>query len=135
MAATHWQHQNHFAHYGSAGFDMSSSGYAAKIDDGDHPQAMFAFDDAAARMSLSTMQDQIPRLLVDKPAGVVFDEFFAERSNTTPATKAMVEQTVLGLVREKGLEIVGLDGKIRNVRTALRSDHVVRLRTQCRFVF
>lgn len=134
MAATHWQHQNHFAHYGGAGFDMLSTGYAAKIDE-EGPQAMFEFDDAAARMSLSTMQDQIPRLLVDRPDGVIFDEFFAERSNTTPATKAMVEQTVLGLVREKEVEIVGLDGKVRNVRTALQSDHVVRLRAQRRFVF
>ena len=135
MATTHWQHQNHFAHYGGAGFDMLSTGYAAKIDDEGRPQAMFEFDDAAAHMSLSTMQDQIPRLLVDNPDGILFDEFFAERSNTTPATKAMVEKTVLDLVREKEVEIVGLDGKVRNVRTALQSDHVVRLRSQRRFVF
>ena len=50
-------------------------------------------------------------MLIDRPNGVVFNEFFPERSNTTPATKAMVEQSVLGLVREKEVGIIGREGK------------------------
>jgi hypothetical protein len=55
--------------------------------------------------------------------------------NTTPATEAMVEQTILQLVRDRLVQVVGADGVPRNVRTALKPDHVLKLPSQTVFSF
>lgn len=130
MATAHWRHHNHFVHYGRAGFDMFSTGYAARIDDDERPQAAFEFDDAASRASRSAMMDQIPEALSAAPDGVRFKDFFVDRVNSTPVTEAMFETAVLALVREREIEVVGDNGSLRNVRTALQADHVLRLRRQ-----
>jgi len=130
MATAHWRHHNHFVHYGAAGFDMFSTGYAARIDGDDRPQAAFEFDDAASRASRSAMLDQIPVALAAAPDGVRFKDFFVDRVNSTPVTEAMFEKAVLALVREREVEVIGDNGSLRNVRTALRADHVLRLRRQ-----
>lgn len=130
MANAHWKHHNHFVHYGTSGFDMFSTGYAAKIDDEEKPQAAFEFDDIASKSSLEVMMEQIPQVLAQRREGVRFRDFFVERVNTTPATQAMVEQAVLSLVREREVEVLGDNGSLRHVKKALRDDHVLRLRDQ-----
>lgn len=133
MTSAHWQHHNHFVHYGAAGFDMLSTGYAARIDDEARPQAAFEFDDMASAASEDEMLTQIPQSLSKHRSGISFEQFFLSRINTTPATKEMVESTVLQLVREKEVEIVGEDGSVRNVRAALKPNHVLRLPMQRSF--
>ncbi|HSD38708.1 MAG TPA: three-Cys-motif partner protein TcmP [Rhodocyclaceae bacterium] len=135
MASAHWKHHNHFVHYGSAGFDMFSTGYAAKIDDEERPQAAFEFDDAASKLSDNSMLEEIPRLLAERRDGISFRDFFVERVNTTAATKSMVEKVVLSLVREREIEVLGDNGSIRHVKTALQDDHVLRLADQRPFFF
>lgn len=130
MASAHWRHHNHFVHYGAAGFDMFSTGYAARIDDEEKLQAAFEFDDAAKHASQKAMLDQIPSALSSSPNGVRFKDFFVERVNSTPVTEAMFEQAVLALVREREVEVVGDNGSLRHVRTALQADHVLRLPLQ-----
>ncbi|WP_423599156.1 three-Cys-motif partner protein TcmP [Roseateles sp. MS654] len=130
MATAHWRHHNHFVHYGAAGFDMFSTGYAARIDDDERQQAAFEFDDAASQASRSAMMGQIPEALSAAPDGVRFKDFFVERVNSTPVTEAMFEKAVLALVREREVEVVGNNGSLRNVRKALQADHVLRLRRQ-----
>lgn len=135
MAATHWKHNNHFVHYGQAGLDMFGVGYAAILDEDNDPQTAFEFDDLAATQSHSSMLEEIPRLLDKKREGVLFGDFFMNRCNSTPATRAMVEDAALELVREKGLEVAGLNDKKRNVRTAIRDDDIIRLPAQSSIVF
>jgi three-Cys-motif partner protein len=130
MASAHWRHHNHFVHYGAAGFDMFSTGYAARIDDEERPQAAFEFDDVASQASRNAMLDQIPAALAASPDGIRFKDFFADRVNSTPVTEVMFEQTVLALVREREVEVVGDNGSLRHVRTALQADHVLRLPRQ-----
>lgn len=130
MASAHWRHHNHFVHYGAAGFDMFSTGYAARIDDEERAQAAFEFDDAASQASRSAMLGQIPSALSASPHGIRFKDFFVDRVNSTPVTEAMFEQAVLALVREREIEVVGDNGSLRHVRTALQADHVLRLPQQ-----
>lgn len=135
MANAHWQHNNHFVHYGAPGFNMLSAGYAARIDGDDRPQAAFDFDDAASVASNDALLLEIPMALGAHPQGVSFDRFFLERLNSTPCTKDMVESTILQLVRDRQVEVVGIDGSSRNVRTAIKSEHVLRLPAQRPMVF
>lgn len=135
MANAHWKHHNHFIHYGAAGFDMFSTGYAAKIDGDARPQFAFEFDDIASKSSHDVMMEQIPKTLAEQRGGVRVQDFFLERVNTTPATKSMIAQAILSLVRERDVEVVGDNGSIRHVRKALQNDHVIRLPDQRPLVF
>lgn len=135
MANAHWKHHNHFIHYGLSGFDMFSTGYAARIDDEDRPQAAFEFDAVASASSLEAMLEQIPQALSQAAEGRRFRDFFIERVNTTPATETMVEEAVLRLVRERAIEVVGDNGSLRHVRKAIQDDHVIRLPEQRPLIF
>ena len=135
MTTAHWQHHNHFIHYGKAGFDMLSTGYAARIDDAEQMQAGFEFDDAAANASQQEMRVQIPRALHELPEGITFERFFLGRVNTTPATRGMIESALLQLVRDKAIEIVGSEGDVRNVRSAVQGHHILRLPKQKSLTF
>lgn len=135
MASTHWKHNNHFVHYGKAGLDMFGVGYAAVIDSEGKPQSAFEFDDLAASQSHTSMLNEIPQLLDKNRDGVLFGDFFAQRCNTTPATREMIEKAALELVRENEIEVVGENDSKRNVRTAIQNSHVIRLPKQKRFSF
>lgn len=130
MARTHWAHHNHFVHYLAPGLDMFSTGYAAKIDDDGQPQSAFEFDDLAKRSSMRALHEQIPRLLSERREGMPFREFFVSQVNATPATESMIERAILDLVREKQIQVVGEDGAVRNVRTALKDKHIIRVPEQ-----
>lgn len=135
MASTHWQHHNHFSHYGDAGFNMFSTGYISKIDDENRLQAGFDFSEMAAVVSKETMMEQIPAMLFGAGEGLTFEQFFLNLINTTPATREMVEATLLEL--HQGGEIVVLDesGGISKARVNLKSNHVLRLPSQRSFSF
>jgi len=134
MTTTHWKHHNHFVHYGGAGFDMMSTGYAARADDTNRVQSAFEFDDIAAKRSEADMLVQIPESLARSRDGISFADFFLQRINSTPATEEMVERAILHLVHEKHIEVVGADGSKRNVRTSLQKDHILRLPLQKTFL-
>jgi three-Cys-motif partner protein len=135
MAATHWKHNNYFVHYAHAGLDMFGVGYAAVLDEEGKPQAAFEFDDLAATQSHFAMLEEIPRLLEKKREGIPFEDFFTERCNSTPATRSMIEDAALALVQEKQVEVIGLNGKKRNVRAAIQDNDIIRLPAQRPIVF
>lgn len=78
MAGAHWKHHNHFVHYRRAGFDMLSTGYAARTDGDTKPQAPCEFDDIASTASQNEMLVQIPQALAQHRAGIPFKQFFVE---------------------------------------------------------
>lgn len=135
MAATHWNHNNHFVHYGQAGLDMFGVGYAAVLDGAGRAQSAFEFDDLAELRSHSTMLDEIPRLLDKKRDGITFGDFFMQRCNSTPATRSMIEKAALRLVEEGEIEVFGENSTRRKVRTNIKNDHVIRLPAQTHFSF
>lgn len=130
MARTHWAHHNHFVHYLAPGLNMFSTGYAAKIDDDGQAQSAFEFDDMASRSSMRALHEQIPRLLAEQREGIPFREFFVSQVNATPATESMIARAILDLVREKQIQVVGNDGSVRNVRSSLKDEHIIRVPAQ-----
>lgn len=124
MASTHWKYNNHFAHYGGPGLEMFSIGYADALD------SEFLFNDFAEVQSIESMLNEIPRLLHQHKDGVRFDEFFKDNCNNTPATRAMIESTILKLVDAKEVEVVDDRGNMRGVRTAIQDDDIIRLARQ-----
>lgn len=130
MASAHWKYNNHFAHYGGAGFNMLSAGYAAKIDDEDKLQRGFLFDNMAERLSIETMLEQIPRYLAETKEGISFDAFFAQKINSTPATKSMIENTILKLQKENEIIITDKNGKQLNPRVSIKPDSFIKKHPQ-----
>lgn len=135
MATTHWQHHNHFAHYGKAGFHMFSTGYIGKIDDEIRLQKGFDFSEVAALVSKETMMEQIPAMLFDGADGITFEQFFLNLINTTPATRSMVEATVLELHRYGDIIVADGAGDASKARVKLKADHILRLPPQRSFCF
>ncbi|MDR6394826.1 three-Cys-motif partner protein TcmP [Herbaspirillum seropedicae] len=135
MATTHWQHHNHFSHYGDAGFHMFSTGYIGKIADEHKLQAGFDFSDVAEAVSKEKMMSQIPAMLFSGADGMSFEQFFLELINTTPATREMVEATLLELHQSGEIVVSDESGDPSKVRVNLKSNHVLRLPTQRSFSF
>ncbi|HWV04069.1 three-Cys-motif partner protein TcmP [Ralstonia sp. TCR112] len=135
MASTHWQHNNHFSHYGDAGFHMFSTGYISKIDDEHKLQAGFDFGEVAAAVSKETMLEQIPEMLFDGAEGMTFEQFFLKLINTTPATREMVEATLLELHQGGEIVVVDESGDPSRARVNLKGNHVLRLPSQRSFLF
>ncbi|MHA6849555.1 three-Cys-motif partner protein TcmP [Ralstonia pseudosolanacearum] len=135
MASTHWQHHNHFSHYGDAGFHMFSTGYISKIDDEHKLQAGFDFSEVAAAVSKETMLEQIPEMLFDGAEGMTFEQFFLKLINTTPATREMVEASLLELHQGGEIVVVDESGAPSRARVSLKGDHVLRLPSQRSFLF
>lgn len=134
MARTHWQHNNHFVHYGAPGFNMFSTGYIGKLDDANKLQMGFDFSEVASSISKDTMMEQIPRMLFDGHDGISFEQFFLKLINTTPATQDMVEAALLQLHKGKEIRIMGDGGVESRVRSSLSKDHVLRLPSQMKLI-
>lgn len=135
MASTHWQHHNHFAHYGEAGFNMFSTGYVGKFDSTNKLQSGFDFSDVAAAVSKDTMMSQIPEMLFNGAEGMTFEQFFLELINTTPATRDMVAGALLSLHREGVIRVEDETGAASKARANLKADHMLKLPSQRTFVF
>lgn len=135
MATTHWSHHNHFAHYGRAGFNMFSTGYISKLDDENKLQMGFDFSEVAATISKDTMMEQIPQMLFDGAEGMTFEQFFLKLINTTPATRNMVETTILELHKVGDILVVDERGEASKSRVSLKADHVLQLPSQRTFLF
>lgn len=135
MAKTHWQHHNHFAHYGKAGFHMFSTGYIGKFDDENRLQMGFDFSEVAAEVSKETMMEQIPAMLFEGAEGMTFEQFFLKLINTTPATRSMVEATLLDLHQSGEIVVLDEAGDASKARVKLKSDNVLRLPSQRTFSF
>jgi three-Cys-motif partner protein len=135
MATTHWSYNNHFAHYGRAGFHMFSTGYVGKLDDQNKLQMGFDFGDVAASVSKETMLQQIPAMLFDGAEGMTIEQFFLNLINTTPATRSMVEATLLELHKGGEIRVVDERGDDTKARVSLKGDLVLRLPSQRSFSF
>lgn len=135
MASTHWQYNNHFSHYGDAGFHMFSTGYISKIDDEHKLQAGFNFNEVAAEVSKESMLEQIPEMLFGGAEGMTFEQFFLSLINTTPATRDMVEAALLELHQGGEIVVVDESGDPSRARVSLKSNHVLRLPPQRSFSF
>jgi hypothetical protein len=81
------------------------------------------------------MMDQIPAMLFDGADGMTFEQFFLQLINTTPATRDMVETTLLELHQIGEIIVMDETGDATKARVRLKADHVLSLPSQRTFNF
>jgi three-Cys-motif partner protein len=111
MTQLHWNHHNHFMHYGKAGLDML--GYTPKFDFEEQGYLTFAFDSQARQVALASLMHDLPRRIALSHDGIKVGEFLASVANETPATRLLLLTTIKELSRERDLEILSPEGKRR----------------------
>jgi hypothetical protein len=95
MKQAHWQHSNHFVHYGGAGLNMLAPhtiGFLQEFDGG------FRFDDLARSRSGKELVEQLAVRIFDQPVTVAFSAIFAQTCNGSPATASMYKDALATLV-------------------------------------
>lgn len=110
MKQVHWQHSNHFIHYGGAGLNMlapQTMGFMQEFDGG------FKFDDVARVKSDKELTIQLARRIFDQSGPKSFSRLFAETCNGTPATASMYKDALVTLLTEGEVTIQSTDGKPR----------------------
>jgi len=124
MMHLHWELNNHFQHFGRAGFGML--GYDPRRHESGVQQLKlsFAFDESAAEQTEQALLSEIPRRIT--PDGITFNDFFEQVVNETPATKQMIGHQIRKLTREKELEILSADGKLRKNGVQLQDSDIIR---------
>lgn len=110
MKQVHWQHSNHFVHYGGAGLDMlapQTMGFLQEFDGG------FRFDDVAREKSDKALVTQLGKRIFTEPAPKTFSQMFAETCNGSPATASMYKDALAMLIAEGEATMRSADGKPR----------------------
>lgn len=123
MTRIHWQQNNYFIHYGGAGLDMFRLlGYVPEKDSNYTGQSEFNFgfnfDEPAKAASVSSLMEQIPKLIYPDADGMSFGELFASTCNQSPACGDTYREAIGSLILHKELEVVSQDGSQR--RSGLR---------------
>ena len=125
MTAVHWQHNNHFIHYGGAGINMFQVlGYESARDSNftGQPGLGFEFDDPAKQASIHARAEQLPPLIFSRSEGLTFGELFRSTCNTTPADSNKYREA-LGLLAEIGeIEIATDEGGTRKKASAIKDE-------------
>ncbi|QCP52794.1 three-Cys-motif partner protein TcmP [Trinickia violacea] len=110
MKQVHWQHSNHFMHYGGPGLNMlapQTMGFLQEFDGG------FKFDDVARAKSDKELVIQLARCIFEQPDPKPFSRLFAETCNGTPATASMYKEALATLITEGEVTVRSMDGKPR----------------------
>lgn len=123
MMRLHWEVENHFQHFGRAGFGML--GYDPRQCESDDSQLKlpFAFDGSALERTRQALLSEIPRLIL--PQGRSFSDFFDAVVNDTPATKKMLGDCIRELTLEKELEVRASDGRVRRNGVQIQDDDII----------
>ncbi|PCE23078.1 hypothetical protein BWP39_25670 [Paraburkholderia acidicola] len=126
MKQVHWQHSNHFVHYGGAGLNMlapHTMGFMQEFDGG------FKFDDVARNRSDKELVEQLAVRIFDQPHAVNFSTVFAQTCNGSPATAGMYKDALATLVASGDVMVRSFDGKPRyRARYICDSDQIERAR-------
>jgi three-Cys-motif partner protein len=123
MKQVHWQHQNHFIHYGGAGLNMlapHTMGFMQEFTGG------FRFDDVARHESDSALREQLAVRIyaLDRPK--TFGEVFAATCNESPATAGMYKDTLAVLAQERDIIVTGADGRPKRHARYMTDTDVIR---------
>lgn len=129
MAGVHWQHQNHFIHYGAAGLNMFNLvGYDPNRDDNFSGQSSlgFEFDNVARAESIAQLSEQLPGLVYAHEEGLSFEALFSLTCNGSPASSNIYRDALGKLIDEKEIVVIGADGAIRrNGQNIKNSDQIL----------
>jgi three-Cys-motif partner protein len=109
MTQIHWQHNNHFIHYGGPGLDMFRViGYVSKNDDRliGHQPLLFKFDEDAKKASTDQLVAQIAPIIYANDDGMTFAELFATTCNLSPASADLYRAAIDILRGHRELEVI-----------------------------
>lgn len=125
MMQLHWEMENHFQHFGSAGFGMFGTlGYDPR-NDIETPLLPFQFDSVAAEQTNESLLESLPRRISQLKPEISFADFCDAVANETPATKQMLGQNISDLTRENELAIYSSDGRRRRNGVRIAADDVI----------
>lgn len=122
MKQVHWQHQNHFVHYGGAGLDMlavHTMGFRQEFTGG------FQFDDVALHQSNSALIQQLAVNIFAQGKPTRIGDLFSSTCNTSPGTAAMYNNALASLVGERDIIITSADGKPRRLARYMHDTDVI----------
>jgi three-Cys-motif partner protein len=109
MTRIHWQHNNHFIHYGGPGLDMFRVlGYVSKHDSrlSGHQATLFKFDEDARQASTNQLVAQIAPIIYADSDGMTFAELFATTCNLSPASADIYRDAVDILRGHRDIEVL-----------------------------
>lgn len=124
----HWELENHFQHFGGAGLTML--GYDPLADPEHTSQFGFAFDNEARTRTLSALVADLPARIACRPDGLPFHELHQQLCNETPATSAMIAESVRTLCEGGELSKRGGEGERRAPSTLPKGDDIVSVTRQ-----
>lgn len=108
MVDIHWDHGNHFVHYGGAGLDM----YSLRGFSTDAHADMYGFCNQAEALTRETLLSQLPRLIRDHhEAGINFRNLITEQSNYTPARELFIREAFRSPEIRADILVLSKEGK------------------------
>lgn len=95
----------------------------------------FEFDDVARKSSISTLVEQIPRLIYSNDEGLSFGELFATTCNGSPASAKIYRESIGKLLEERLVEIISEEGVKRRSANQLKLNDQIIAPVQRTLVF
>lgn len=125
MMQLHWELENHFQHFGQAGFCMLGYDPRKDLERLGYRKLPFGFDSFAEEATRLALMEQLPQRIASRSDGIRFDTFFSEVVNETPATKHMIANGISALTLEKELEVRTSDGKLRRNGVQIQDEDII----------
>lgn len=127
MKSLHWQERNHFMHFGAEGLNILAFD-PLRLESS---QTTFDFGDYARERTLSALNEDLLRRIHDSHAqGITVASLLQSVANETPATGAMIRQTLFELDRDRQLDVRSGTGRSRKSVERLQADDEVHPRRQ-----
>lgn len=125
MVDLHWGMQNHFQHFGKAGFEMLLGYDPTRVHEA--PMLPFEFDRDAASLTHESLLIELPERLSRFGEATSFKHFFQTVVNETPATKQMIAIAARQLTKDHEIEVLTTDKKRRRNGVIIHDDDLIRL--------
>ena len=125
MVDLHWGMQNHFQHFGKAGFGMLLGYDPRRFSE--TPMLPFGFDGDAEALAKQSLLDEVPEQVSRFGELVSFRHFFNAVVNDTPATKRMIAEAISRLSKESEIEVFSKYRKQRRGGVILNDDDLIQL--------
>lgn len=124
MTRLHWDHHNHFAHYGGAGSNMLLGFDPAQTQSQNELQAFLFDDDARTRTKVALMAD-LPREIAHYRDGLTFADFHTNICNGSPADTEIMKEVLANLAQDRIINIKTAAGsRKRNPANILPDDRL-----------
>jgi three-Cys-motif partner protein len=131
MKQVHWQHHNHFVHYGGAGLNMlapQTMGFRQEFDGG------FAFDDVAQASSDKALFGHLDKYIHAHRQPQTVGTLFSSTCNGSPATVNMYKNALERLIQDDRVVVFSDMGTRRSKARLIEDSDIVELAKQTRLL-